>query len=85
MEIITRALVKPMSPRIVKSQPLPMALMRGAVIREPTQEKIFRTKLFRATPIDDFLGMNSVSMVVTMLKMIMEPIPKKKLAMIYNW
>lgn len=85
MERITKALTKPIPPRMVKSQPFPMTPMRGAVIKEPTHEKIFRTKLFNATPMEDFLGMNSVSMVVTMLKISIEPIPKKKLATILNW
>ena len=46
----------------------------------PTHEKIFRIKLFVATPLDDFRGINSVSIVVAILKMSIEPIPKKKLA-----
>jgi hypothetical protein len=69
---------------MVKSHPLPMPLMIGAVTTEPTQEKMFRMKLLRATPSEDFFGMNSVSMVVTILKMSIEPIPKKKLAIIYQ-
>lgn len=59
-----------------------MALMIGAVTNEPTQEKMFRIKLFSATPSEDFLGMNSVNIVVTMLKMSMDPMPKKKFAII---
>lgn len=82
MRKMTELLASPSSPRIVNSQPLPMALMIGAVTNEPTQEKIFRMKLFSATPSEDFFGMNSVNMVVTMLKMSMDPIPKKKLAII---
>lgn len=85
MKRITKALTKPIPPSMVKSQPFPMTLMRGAVIKEPTQEKIFRTKLFNATPLEDFLGINSVSMVVTILKISIEPIPKKKLAIIFDW
>ena len=69
---------------MVKSHPLPIPANIGAVAREPTQEKMFRMKLFSATPSEDFLGMNSVSMVVTTLKMSTEPMPKKKLAIIYN-
>lgn len=49
---------------------------------EPTHEKMLRMKLFSATPEDDFLGINSVSMVVAILKMSIEPMPKKKLAII---
>lgn len=67
---------------MVKSHPLPIPLMMGAVTREPTQEKMFRIKLLSATPSDDFLGMNSVNMVVTMLKISIEPMPKKKFAII---
>jgi hypothetical protein len=79
---MTELLARATRPRIVKSQPLPIPLIIGAVTRDPTQEKMFRTKLFRATPSEDFLGMNSVSIVVTMLKMSIDPTPKKKLAII---
>lgn len=82
MANMTELLAKLTRPKIVKSQPLPMPLMIGAVTRDPTHEKIFRMKLFRATPSEDFFGMNSVSMVVTMLKMSIDPMPKKKLATI---
>ena len=41
---------------------------------------MFRTKLLTATPFDAFFGMNSVSIVVAIAKMSMEPMPKKKLA-----
>ena len=70
-------------PRIVKSQPLPMASMIGAVTKDPTHEKMFRIKLFSATPADAFCGINSVNIVVAMPNIIMEPTPKKKLAIIY--
>jgi hypothetical protein len=56
--------------------------MMGAVTTDPTQEKMFRMKLLSATPSEDFLGMNSVNMVVTILKINIEPIPKKKFAII---
>ena len=79
---MTELLAKLTRPRIVKSQPLPIPLMMGAVTREPTQENMFRMKLLRATPSEDFLGMNSVNMVVTILKMSIDPIPKKKFAII---
>lgn len=61
---------------------MPIPLIIGAVTKDPTHEKIFRTKLFSATPDDDFFGINSVSIVVAMLKMSIEPAPKKKLAII---
>lgn len=67
---------------MVKSQPFPMALMIGAATMDPTQEKMFRTKLLTATPLDDFWGMNSVSMVVAMAKINIDPMPKKKFATI---
>ena len=73
---ITKAAI----PKMVNNQPFPMAWISGEATTEPTQERILRTKVFRATPADDFLGMNSVSMVVAMPKMSMEPTPKKKLA-----
>lgn len=76
-------LAKATRPRIVKSQPFPMALMIGAVTKEPIHEKMFRIKLFNATPADAFFGMNSVNIVVAMLKISMDPIPKKKFAIIY--
>lgn len=81
---MTELLAKLTRPRIVKSQPLPIPLMMGAVTREPTQENMFRMKLLRATPSEDFLGMNSVNMVVTILKMSIDPIPKKKFAIIWR-
>lgn len=46
----------------------------------PMQEKLLRMKLLAATPEDDLRGMNSVSIVVAVPKMIMLPTPKKKLA-----
>lgn len=52
---------------------------------DPAHEKILRTKLLSATPAEDFFGMNSVSIVVTMPKMSIEPTPKKKFAIIYLW
>jgi hypothetical protein len=79
---MTELLAKLTTPRMVKSHPLPMPLIMGAVTRDPTQEKIFRMKLLRATPSEDFLGINSVNIVVTILKMSIEPIPKKKFAII---
>lgn len=69
-------------PRIVKSQPLPMASIIGAVTKDPTHEKMFRMKLFSATPADAFFGINSVNIVVAIPKIIMDPTPKKKLAII---
>ena len=84
MIINTELLAKAARPRIVKSQPFPMASMIGAVTKDPTQEKMFRMKLFSATPDDDFLGMNSVNIVVTILKISMDPTPKKTLATIYT-
>ena len=59
----------------VKSQPLPTDAMSGAVTIAPMQLPILRTKLFTATPEDDRFGMYSVSIVVVMAKMIIEPIP----------
>lgn len=82
MAHITAQLPSPAIPRIVKSHPLPMASIAGAVRTPAAQENKFRTKLFTATPAEDFWGMNSVSMVVAMLKMSMEPTPKMKHAII---
>src|ERR1700709_1674230 len=75
----------PTRPKMVKNQPLPMPRRIGDVTMMPTQEKMFRMKLFSATPDEDRLGMNSVSMVVTMPKMSMEPMPKKKFAIIWRY
>lgn len=58
--------------------------MMGAATTPPTQEAIFRIKLFRATPVEERLGINSVSIVVAMLKINIDPKPKKKLATICN-
>lgn len=66
--------------KIVKSHPFPIALISGSARKVPKNEKIFLTKLFNATPLLAFLGMNSVSMVVTDAKSSMLPMPKKKLA-----
>lgn len=68
--------------RIVNSHPFPIPARMGDVITVPTQEKMFRMKLFKATPADDFRGKNSVSIVVTSPKINMDPIPKQKLAII---
>ena len=59
-----------------------MASMIGLVTSVVTNANMFRVKLFRATPADDFLGMNSVSIVVVVLKISIDPTPKKKLAII---
>lgn len=82
---ITELLATATRPRIVKIQPLPIASMIGAATMDPAHEKILRTKLLSATPAEDFFGMNSVSIVVTMPKMSIEPTPKKKFAIIYLW
>jgi len=72
---IVRLLDNAHRPKIVKSHPLPIALMTGAATIAPTQEKTFRTKLLTATPFDDCLGINSVSIVVAMAKMSIDPTP----------
>jgi len=77
----TALLAAAITPSPVNNQPFPIVSSSGCATTPPTQEKIFLTKLFTATPEDAFLGMNSVSMVVTMAKMSMLPTPKKKLAM----
>lgn len=68
---------------IVNSHPFPMPLMIGDVTTVPTQEKIFRMKLLRATPADDLRDRISVSIVVTRPKISMDPTPKPKFAIIY--
>jgi hypothetical protein len=72
---IVRLLDKAQTPKIVKSHPFPIAFMIGAATTAPTHEKMFRTKLLSATPFDDCLGMNSVSIVVAMAKMSIDPMP----------
>lgn len=47
-------------PKIVKSQPFPIAEITGAPTIAPTHENMFLTRLFNATPDDDRFGMNSV-------------------------
>ena len=76
----TLPLPNAMTPTPVNSQPLPMASMRGSATMAPMHENMLRTKLLAATPEEALRGMNSVSMVVDMAKMSIEPIPKKKLA-----
>src|SRR5271170_7306483 len=75
MAQIVRLLNNAQTPKIVNSQPLPIAFMTGAAIMAPTQENMFLTKLLTATPLDDCLGMNSVSIVVAMAKISIDPIP----------
>jgi hypothetical protein len=75
MAQIVRLLNNAQTPKIVNNQPLPTAFMIGAATMAPTQEKMFRTKLLTATPFDDCLGMNSVSIVVAMAKISIDPIP----------
>jgi hypothetical protein len=60
---------------MVKSHPFPIAFMTGAATTAPTHENMLRTKLLTATPFDDCFGINSVSMVVAMAKMSIDPIP----------
>lgn len=78
--MMTRAelLATPIMLMMVKSQPLPIAFIIGAATTEPIQEKMLRMKLFSATPADALFGMNSVSIVVAMLKISIDPMPKKK-------
>lgn len=78
---ITLPLQSAMTPTPVNSQPSPTALISGCATTTPAAEKMLRTKLLAATPEEARRGMNSVSMVVAMAKMSMEPMPKKKLAM----
>jgi hypothetical protein len=61
---------------IVHNHPLPIALISGATMIVPIQENMFRTKLFTAIPVDDFRGINSVSIVVAMANIIIDPTPK---------
>jgi len=75
MAQMTNALQSAHSPRMVNSQPLPIAAMRGAPTMAPTHDRMFRHRLFKATPEEERRGMNSVSIVVDMAKMIMEPRP----------
>jgi hypothetical protein len=75
MAQMTVALDSVQIPRMVNSQPLPIAAMIGAPTMAPTQERIFRQKLFKATPDDDFRGMNSVNMVVDMANISIDPSP----------
>lgn len=82
VQITASPLIKLHSPRIVNSQPLPIALMMGSAARAPAKEKMLRTKLLMAMPEEARRGMNSVSMVVESAKISMLPTPKKKLASI---
>jgi hypothetical protein len=72
---MTTAELKVHIPRIVKSQPLPIADMIGAPTTAPTHDKIFLQRLFNATPELDRRGINSVNIVVDMAKMSIEPTP----------
>jgi hypothetical protein len=79
---MTELLAKDKIPKIVKTQPFPIPWMIGAATTLPMQEEIFRRKLLTATPDEVFLGIISVRMVVTKVKMRREPIPKRKLPII---
>jgi hypothetical protein len=73
-----------MMPRIVKVHPCPTPASSGAATTLAMHETMFRTKLLTATPDDDFLGINSVSIVVTIVKISSDPTPNKKLPIIYG-
>lgn len=75
MAHITDALENAQSPRMVNSQPLPMEEISGAPTMPPTHEKMLRQRLFKATPDADRCGINSVSIVVAMAKINIEPTP----------
>ena len=66
--------------QIVKHQPFPIARIMGSAMIPETVAKMFLIKLFAAIPCDAFLGMNSVNIVVTMPKMSIVEMPKKKFA-----
>ena len=65
------------SPRIVISQPLPIAFSTGSAIIAPVKEQMLRTKLFKAMPEAARFGINSVNMVETRENINMDPTPKK--------
>ena len=82
MAQITMLLAAATTPMMVKTQPLPIAPIQGAATAPPTAEKMLRTKLLTATPEEARFGMNSVSIVVAMAKMSIDPMPKMKVATI---
>lgn len=61
-----------------------MAPIIGAATIPPTQEKMFLIKLLTATPEDDLRGMNSVSIVVAIENISIDPHPKKNDAIAYK-
>lgn len=67
-------------PKPLQSQPFPIASISGTATMAPIHENIFRTKLFKAIPLEALLGMNSVNIVEVVAKTIMLPMPKKKFA-----
>lgn len=69
--------------RMVNNHPFPMASISGSATSDPTQEKMFRTKLLSAMPCDAWCGMNSVSIVVMAPNTSIVPTPKKKFAIIW--
>jgi hypothetical protein len=62
--------IREATPNMVKSQPFPIAWINGSVMALPMQLNVFRTKLFRATPLLALRGMNSVNIVVTAAKIL---------------
>lgn len=49
-QIVKQPVTRVMTPSPVKSQPLPIATIKGSLTIVPTHEKMFRTKLLRAIP-----------------------------------
>ena len=72
---MTDALENVQIPRIVKSQPLPIEAINGAPTMPPIHDKMFRHRLFKATPEEDLPGINSVSIVVAIENISIEPTP----------
>ena len=79
-QMTTTLLIHAQIPNIVNNHPSPIAEMIGSATIPPTQLNIFLTKLLTATPLLLRFDKNSVSIVVEVAKIIIEPRPKKKLA-----
>src|SRR5450432_1542017 len=58
---IINPLTQVIMPNPVNNHPLPMASMSGLATIPPTQLKIFLTKLLTATPLELYMGINSVN------------------------
>ena len=59
----------------MNDQPVPIASNNGCAMIALTHDRLFRMRLFTATPMVEFFGVNSVSIVMVTLVRIIPPNP----------